>query len=658
VARIVPTPTTRQVLLQPPKTTSPEDRTIVSKNRGTASQKTLPSLALLAIGVVFGDIGTSPIYAFKACFGHDIGIPLSPANVYGAVSLIVWALTLTVSIKYIAFIMRADNNGEGGILALLALIRDGRTRDNMPRNIAVLVSLGLFGAALLYGDGMITPAISVLSAIEGLGVATPEFSRFAVPISVIILLLLFRVQKYGTHRVGAFFGPIMVVWFLAIGALGIAEIIRAPMILAAVSPYYAINFFVTHGLHGFIILGAVVLAVTGAEALYADMGYFGPRPIRVAWFALVFPTLLLNYAGQGALLLRDPSALDNPFYHMAPHVLVMPLVGLATAATIIASQALISGAFTLTNQTVQLGFSPRLEVRHTAPESEQIYVPSINTVLTIGCIILVLAFRTSGALGAAYGIAVTGTMGITTVLFVRIARTQWKWPPLAAFGLGTLFAVVDLSFLGANLLKVRYGGWVPLAIALVLWTLMTTWDWGRAVVMRLRRQGSVPLDDFFARLDRDHVPRVEGTAIYLTSHPEGVPRVLLRELDVMHVLHKEVVLLSVDNQERPYVPQKERVTVVHCPHGFYRVAVHYGFLQQPNLADAISECRPDGIALSGHGIVYFLNGERLILRPERNIIKHWRKQIFAFEVRNARPASTFFGLPSNQVVELGQEVTI
>jgi KUP system potassium uptake protein len=563
-----------------------------------------------------------------------------------------------VSIKYIGFIMRADNNGEGGILALLALVRGGRSRDAMPRGIAFLISLGLFGAALLYGDGMITPAISVLSAIEGLGVATPRFSDFAVPISVVILLLLFHVQKYGTHRVGAFFGPIMILWFLAIGVLGVAEITRAPMILAAVNPYYAITFFVAHGLHGFVILGAVVLAVTGAEALYADMGYFGPRPIRLSWFALVFPTLLLNYAGQGALLLRDPSALDNPFYHLAPHALVMPLVVLATAATIIASQALISGAFTLTNQTVQLGFSPRIEVRHTAPESEQIYVPSINTVLTIGCIILVIAFRSSAALGAAYGIAVTGTMGITTVLFVQIARTQWKWPPLAAFGLGALFGVVDLSFLGANLLKVRYGGWVPLAIAVVLWILMTTWDWGRTIIMQLRRQGSMPLEDLYARLERAHIPRVEGTAIYLTSHSDGVPRVLLRELDVMHVLHKEVVLLSVDNQERPYVAQKDRVTVQHCPHGFYRVTVHYGFMQQPDLAAAVAACRPDGIALTGRGIVYFLNGERLVLRPERNIFKHWRKEIFAFEVRNARPASTFFDLPSNQVVELGQEVTI
>jgi KUP system potassium uptake protein len=554
--------------------------------------------------------------------------------------------------------MRADNHGEGGILALLALIRDGRTRGNMPRSIAILVSLGLFGAALLYGDGMITPAISVLSAVEGLGVSTPHFAAFAVPTSIIILLLLFSVQKYGTHRVGRVFGPIMVLWFLTIGVLGIAEITRAPMILAAISPWYAIRFFIRHGLHGAVILGAVVLAVTGAEALYADMGYFGRRPIRVAWFALVFPTLLLNYAGQGALLLRDPSALDNPFYHLAPPALILPLVILATAATIIASQALISGAFALTNQAVQLGFSPRIEIRHTAPESEQIYVPSINTILTIGCVVLVLAFRSSAALGAAYGIAVTGTMVITTILFVQIARTRWKWPPIAAYGLGAMFSVVDLSFLGANLLKVRYGGWVPLAIAVTIWTLMSTWDWGRAVIMRLRRQGAVALEDFFARLDREHVPRVEGTAIYLTSHPEGVPRVLLRELEVMHVLHNEVVLLSVDNQERPFVPQSERVTVTHCPHGFYRVAAHYGFLQQPDISSAIAECRPDGIALSGKGIVYFLNGERLVLSHERNPIRRWRKQLFAVLVRNARSASTFFGLPSDQVVELGQEVTI
>jgi KUP system potassium uptake protein len=646
------------VLSSPAIPTSPEDRTVVSPPHPNAHPQPTPTLALLALGVVFGDIGTSPIYAFKACFGTEIGIPLTPSSVYGALSLVVWALTLTVSVKYIGFIMRADNNGEGGILALLALIRDGRTRATMPRSIAFLVSLGLFGAALLYGDGMITPAISVLSAVEGLGIATPRFAPYAVPISVAILLLLFAVQKYGTHRVGRVFGPIMVLWFLAIGVLGVAEIARAPRILAAVSPWYAVRFFRDHGIHGAVILGAVVLAVTGAEALYADMGYFGRRPIRLAWFALVFPTLLLNYAGQGALLLRDPHALDNPFYHLAPPVLVMPLVILATAATIIASQALISGAFALTNQTVQLGFSPRIEIRHTAPESEQIYVPSVNTILTIGCVVLVLAFRSSDALGAAYGIAVTGTMGITTVLFVQIARTRWKWSPLAAYGLGALFSVVDLSFLGANLLKVRYGGWVPIAIGIILWTLMTPWAWGGAILVQLRRQGAVPLDDFFARLDREHVPRVDGTAVYLTSHPDGAPRVLLRELDVMHVLHKEVVLLSVDNQERPHVPQSERVTVTHCPHGFYRVTVHYGFLQQPDLASAIAECRPDGIALSGRGIVYFLNGERLMLRRERNPLKRWRKQLFAVLVRNARPASTFFGLPSNQVIELGQEVTI
>jgi KUP system potassium uptake protein len=630
----------------------------VNHGQRGARTRSAPALALLAIGVVFGDIGTSPIYAFKACFAPELGIPLTPAAVYGAVSLIFWALTLTVSFKYVLFIMRADNHGEGGILALLALIRDGRSRSEMPRSVAILVSLGLFGAALLYGDGVITPAISVLSAVEGLGVATPAFASLAVPISVVLLLILFAFQKYGTHKVGAVFGPIMVVWFLTIAALGVVEITHAPRILAAISPWYAVRFFMEHGLHGALILGAVVLAVTGAEALYADMGYFGRRPIRLAWFALVFPALVLSYAGQGALLLRDPSAIDNPFYHLAPHTMIVPLVVLATAATIIASQALISGAFALANQTVQLGFAPRLEIRHTAPQSEQIYVPSVNTALTVGCIVLVLAFRSSDALGAAYGIAVAGTMAITTVLFVRIAHTVWKWPAIAAYGVGAMFSVVDLSFLGANLLKVRYGGWVPLSIGVVLWTLMTTWNWGRELLTTLRRKGAMPLDDFFARLDRDHVPRVPGTAIYLTSHTEGVPRVLLRELEVMHVLHSEVVLLTVDDQERPEVPLSERVSVIHCPHGFYRVAVHYGFLQHPDLSAAIAECRPDGIALSGADIVYFLNGERLTLGRERNPFRRWRKKLFVVLVRNARPASTFFGLPSNQVVELGQDITI
>ena len=624
----------------------------------TGTGRTAGALALLALGVVYGDIGTSPIYAFKACFGPELGFAPTRTDVLGALSLIVWALTLTVSVKYVAFIMRADNHGEGGILALIALIRDGRSRHAMPRGTRALIGLGLFGAALLYGDGIITPAISVLSAVEGVGVATPEFAHWSVPISVVILFALFAVQKYGTHRVGGVFGPVMLCWFTVIGALGAIEVTRDPAILAAVSPWYAIQFFVAHGVRGMTILGAVVLAVTGAEALYADMGFFGKGPIRLAWFGLVFPAILLNYAGQGALLLRDRAALANPFYLLAPHVLLLPLVGLATAATIIASQALISGAFALTNQAIQLGFSPRMEIEHTAPQSEQIYLPAVNRILTVGCLILVIVFRTSDALGAAYGIAVSGTMALTTVLFMRIATARWGWSWLRAGALGTLFLVVDLSFFGANLIKVRYGGWVPLAIGVAIWTLMLTWAWGKERLTDLRRAGAMPLDDFLARLDRDHVPRVPGTAIFLTTHTDGVPPVLLRELEVMHVLHEQVILLSVDNQERPDVPVSERVTVTRCPHGFYRVTAHYGFLQHPDLATAIAQCRPDGIALSGHDIVYFLNVEHLVLARDHNPLRRWRKSLFDVMIRNSRPAPAFLGMPSNQVVEFGQEVVI
>jgi len=615
------------------------------------------SLALLAVGVVFGDIGTSPIYAFKACFDASMGVSLTRPNVFGVVSLIAWALTLTVSVKYVAFIMRADNHGEGGILALLALIRGG-PGGGTSRTVRVLIAFGLFGAALLYGDGIITPAISVLSAIEGVGVATPHLHGLAVPLSVVILVALFAAQRYGTHRVGGVFGPVMVLWFLVIGGLGAAEIVHAPAILAALSPTYAIAFFAEHGLHGMVILGAVVLAVTGAEALYADMGYFGRRPIRVAWFALVFPTLILNYAGQGALLLRDPAALENPFFRLTSHGMIVPLVVLATAATIIASQALISGAFALTNQAVQLGYCPRLDIRHTAPESEQIYVPSVNRALMIGCVVLVLAFRSSDALGAAYGIAVTGTMAITSVLFVRIAHTEWHWPPAVAFGLGAAFLVVDLAFLAANALKINHGGWVPILIALVIWRLMTTWAWGRAILIGLRRAGSVPIEALFARLDREPVARVPGTAVFLTSHPDGAPRILIKAIDSLHVLQEQVVLVNVVNEERPDVPAAERVSITAGSHGFFRVTAHYGFLEQPNLPAVLRACRPAGIALVPAEAVYFVNGETLVLQRDRNPFRRWRKALFTVMVRNARNAPDFFGLPPDQVIEFGQAVTI
>ncbi len=609
----------------------------------------MASLGLIAVGVVFGDIGTSPIYAFRAAFAPEYALSPTPATVLGLISLIVWALTLTVSIKYVAFIMRADNRGEGGILALLALV---------PRRSWRLISLGLFGAALLYGDGIITPAISVLSAVEGLGVASPELAHLSVPISVIILFALFAVQRYGTHRVGRIFGPVMVLWFLTIAVLGLTEIVRAPRILAALDPLYAWRFLQAHGLRGLTVLGAVVLAVTGAEALYADMGFFGKRPIRMAWFGLVFPALVLNYAGQGALVLRSPASIEGPFYLLAPATLRFPLVFLATAATVIASQALISGVFALTNQTVQLGFSPRFDIVHTAPESKHVYVPAMNRVMMLGCLLLVITFRSSQALGAAYGIAVTGTMVITTVLFADIARHRWRWSRTRVFGVAGVFLVVDLAFLGANTLKIAHGGWVPLAIGVAIWTLMTTWAWGRGRLLARRTRAKVPLTEFLGTLARTPIPRVPGTVVYLTSHPDGVPRSLTHLVSVLNVLQKQVVLVCVDFQQQPHVPEFERVEVERFAEGFFRVTVAYGFLEQPDLPAALRACRPFGLELLGAPITYVVTGERLVPPHDRNPIVLWRKRLFAVLVRNSRSAPDFFNLPLNQVIEVGQEVPL
>jgi KUP system potassium uptake protein len=629
--------------------------TVAGGSARTATDRGRPSLALalLALGVVYGDIGTSPIYAFKAAFDPTYGLLPTRGDVYGVLSLIVWALTLTVSIKYVAVIMRADNNGEGGILALLAIIRGGRALGTMPPRLKALIGVGLFGAALLYGDGVITPAISVLSAVEGLGVASPHLATFAVPASVVILFILFFAQRFGVSRVGRVFGPIMLIWFLAIAVSGAVEIARAPRILSAVNPIYAVRFFGRHGTHGFVILGAVVLAVTGAEALFADMGYFGRRSIRRSWFGIVFPALLLNYAGQGALVIADRSSVTNPFFLLAPRALLYPYVALATMATIIASQALISGAFALTSQAMQLGYAPRLTVVHTAPHSEHVYIPAINRALMIACLVLVVTFRTSTALGAAYGIAVTGTMAITTTLFYDIARTEWHWPRWQVIPICGLFLAVDGAFLGANVLKVAHDGWVPLAIGAGVWILMTTWAWGRERLLDLRRRDAIPLRDFFARLAGEHIPRTPGTAVFLTSHPDGAPRVLVRDLDYTHVLASHVVLLNIAYEERPIVRNAERLSVTVLPHGFYRIIARFGFLQTPELPQIIAQCRTEGVALGGDNVVFYLSSERLIAVPTSNPIVRWRKALFRLMLRNSRSAPDFLGLPADRVVELG-----
>jgi KUP system potassium uptake protein len=560
-----------------------------------ASRQQRPALALsvAALGVVFGDIGTSPLYAFKACFAAGYGIVPSRDAVAGLLSLIVWALTITVSIKYVAVIMRADNEGEGGILALLALVLPREHTASTPVRSAGfrhLAALALFGAALLYGDGVITPAISVLSAVEGLTVATNRLDRVVVPLAVILLVGLFALERRGTGMIGRLFGPVMAGWFAVIGILGAAEVVRAPEILRALSPGDGLRFLLAHGVSGFLVLGAVVLAVTGAEALYADMGHFGKQPIRLAWFAVVFPALLLNYFGQGAVLLRDPGAVANPFYHLAPKLLLYPLVALATAATVIASQALISGAFSLTQQAINLGYSPRLRILHTsAAASGQVYISFVNSALAVLSIALVLGFRSSTALGAAYGIAVTGTMAVTTLLFYVLARTRWEWSRLRAGAVAGGFLTVDGIFFAANVVKITRGGWVPIAIAIVVFTVMMTWHQGRALLMTLRGTDALPLPRLFESLAHHPPRRLPGTGVYLTSHHTGVPRVLLHHLKHEYVLHEIVVLLSVESAHVPLVGETARVTVDIHEHGFVSVVAHFGFLESPVIGTSVSE---------------------------------------------------------------------
>jgi KUP system potassium uptake protein len=633
--------------------------------------KRLALLSLTALGIVYGDIGTSPLYALQQCFtSKEHTIPPTTANVYGVLSLIVWLLVLVVAVKYLVFIMRADNRGEGGILALLALILQ-QERRSMSRRRIVLVGLGLFGAALLYGDGMITPVISVLGAIEGLNVVTPAFQSMIVPISVVVLLLLFTVQRFGTGRVGTAFGPIMCLWFLAIGGLGLWEIAKEPRILAALNPLHGVWFFVDNGRIGFLTLGAVVLAVTGAEALYADMGHFGKRPIRLAWFVLVMPALLLNYFGQGAILLRNPAAVANPFYFLAPRSMLVPLVVLATAAAVIASQALISGAFSLTRQAVQLGYSPRVTILHTSrSEAGQIYVPEINNILMIGCLVLVVAFGSTTAIGAAYGIAVTGTMAITSLLFAVVARSRWNWSLAHVLPIMIAFLTIDVSLFAANVIKIWYGGWVPIAIAVGVFTLMSTWKTGRYLLTKTLNAGALPLDLFLGDVARRKPLRVPGTAVFMTSSNEAVPVVLLHHLKHNKVLHEQVILMSVVTHEVPEVPAADRVSVEKLEHGFYRVTAGYGFMESPNVPEILQHARDFGIKAKRNDTTFYLGRERVIVadgkaraesrRPPEGIplptMSRWRKKLFVIMSRNARSATEFFGIPPNRVVELGAQV--
>jgi KUP system potassium uptake protein len=628
--------------------------------RSPPTGSALVALALGALGVVYGDIGTSPLYALKECFGGPHGAAPTPQNVIGVVSLVFWAITFVITFKYMSFVMRADNRGEGGILALLALV--GMTKATRATRNALLV-LGLFGAALLYGDGVITPAISVLGAVEGVSVAAPALGHLIVPITVAILVGLFLFQKRGTATVGAVFGPVMVVWFVSIAVLGIRGLLIDPSILRAISPTYAVDFFARNGEHGFFVLGGVVLVFTGGEALYADMGHFGKRPIRIAWLAVAMPALLLNYMGQGAVLLRDPSAARNPFYLLAPEWAVYPMIAIATAAAIVASQALISGAFSLTRQAVQLGYSPRVTIRHTSSrEIGQIYIPEVNWALGAATVALVLGFRTSSNLAAAYGIAVTGTMMITTLLFHRVMRDRWRWAGWKALPITTLFLGVDLAFFGANFVKVEEGGWFPIAAAVLVFTLLSTWKRGRELLAIQMREAGLPLDMFLADIARKNPQRVPGTAVFMTGNPGNVPPVMLHHLKHNKVLHERVVLVSLLTEEIPSVPELERVSVRELGSGFYQVIARYGFMETPNVPAMLESLprRPAAgpkLKIVSMETTYYLGRETLLPTGAARM-STWRKRLFIVMAKNAQTASAFFGLPPNRVVEMGAQIQL
>jgi len=613
-------------------------------------------LAIGAVGVVYGDIGTSPLYAFKEAFSGAHHVALNHDNVLGILSLIFWALFLIVTVKYVTFIMRADNRGEGGIMALLALVR--RTVPLHSRTAWALMALGMFGAALFYGDGMITPAISVLSAVEGLEVATPLFRPYIIPITIVVLTGLFLFQQLGTGHVGTFFGPVMVVWFVVLALLGTINIAHQPSVLTALNPLYAVRFFQNDGWIGFLTLGAVFLAVTGAEALYADMGHFGKRPIRIAWLYLVFPSLVLNYLGQGALVLNQPSAIQNPFFHLASDWALYPMVAVATIATVIASQAVISGAYSLTRQAIQLGYCPRLMIEHTSErEIGQVYLPWINWGLYFAVVGLVLGFGSSSNLAAAYGIAVTGTMIVTTVLAYFVARRSWGWSAIWATLVIAGFLLVDLSFFAANAVKVLEGGWFPLVVAVIVYTLLSTWKRGREVLFERLRPGAIALEPFIHSITEHPPLRVPGTAVFLTATREGVPHALLHNLNHNKVLHERVVLLTVRAEDIPHVPDAQRVDVDPLGHEFYRVTVHYGFKDEPDLPQALQLTRCKGLDFNLMETSFFLSRQTLVPTQAPGMAL-WREKLFAAMSRNAASATAFFKIPTNRVVELGTRIEL
>jgi KUP system potassium uptake protein len=609
------------------------------------------NLAIAALGVVYGDIGTSPLYAVKQCF--ESAASVSKPLVFSVLSLIVWSLTIVVTVKYVLVLMRADNRGEGGILALTVLaMRAGSGRYRW------VLYAGLFGAALFYGDGVITPAISVLSAVEGLKVATPAFDPYVLPLTLLLLVALFIVQCRGTGRVGQFFGPVMVLWFGVIGLLGLLEIVKHPMILAAVNPFYAIDLLLHRPGEGFVLLGSVVLAVTGAEALYADMGHFGPGPIRRAWLRLVFPALLLNYFGQGALLVAHPDAIENPFFHLAQSWAIYPLVGLASTATVIASQAVISGVFSLTHQAVQLGYLPRMQVRHTSAEERgQVYLPGANNLMLLAVVATVLGFRSSDALGGAYGIAVTGTMTVTTVLaftYLRLGATWRLWQILPLFG---VFLVVDLAFFSANMMKLIDGGWFPLAVGITIYSVMTTWIWGRSRLLAQRARGALPLADLIETLRPDKPARVPGTAIYMTARVDNVPAALLHNMKHNKILHERNVLMTVHTEDVPRLPEAERLEIHHLAGNFHTVTIHYGFVDEPDIPRALALCRVGGFRFNLMETSFFVGREKIVTKRRFGFAQPF-KHLFVMLSNMALDATEFFRIPINRIVELGGQAEI
>lgn len=613
--------------------------------------------ALAALGVVYGDIGTSPLYAFKESFHHGHNIALTTMNIYGILSLILWSLIIVVTIKYLLFIVRADNQGEGGVLALTALLSN--FKDKSPKTLSVLTLMGIFGTALLYGDGMITPAISVLSAVEGLELVTPAFKPYIIYITVGILIGLFSIQKHGTTTVGKVFGPITLLWFTVLGSLGIYQIIQEPHILVAANPYYAFVFFKTNGWAGFTVLGSVFLVVTGGEALYSDLGHFGKGPIRLAWFGVVLPALILCYFGQGALLERNPGAVKNPFYLMAPEWALLPTVVLATISSCIASQALITGVFSITMQAVQLQYIPRVTISHTSyQEIGQVFVKSVNWILMFACILLVVAFKSSSNLAAAYGIAVTTTMVITTILFYFYARAEWKWPIYYALPLCTFFLVIEVSFWGANLLKVADGGWFPLMVGMFLYLIMTTWNTGRKILADRMKEIIMPLDKFLERVWDESAHRVEGMAIYMSGHSKFAPPTIIQSYKHFKCLHEYVVFLTVETLDIPHVPPSNRVSFQTIGPQIYRLVVHYGFMDLPNVPSDINGIQLDKYAkLDTNDVTYFLGRENLMATHKRGM-SIWREKLFAIMSRNSQAATYFFNLPRERVVEIGSMVEL